>query len=170
MCLLAYPCQVCCHRLLTLCISSLFLLTRPINRENLRSAGISRFVARPLQYSGSHHSRRGHPLALCLDWAWYSGTSIAVDSPRAPCSSLAWLLACRCMARCCLGPRGGRVPSSLMDIPLLPAPNLKGSAYPEMRVSRGYVSDSGLHPSPRRTRYFSFLSLRIQSFHYRAVD
>ena len=34
---------------------------RASNRENLRSAGISRFIARPLRYTGSHHLRRGHP-------------------------------------------------------------------------------------------------------------
>ena len=28
---------------------------------------------------------------------------------------------------------------------------------PKLRSSRGYVSDSGLHPSPRRSRYSSFL-------------
>jgi hypothetical protein len=31
------------------------------HRGNLRSAGISRFIARPLRHSGSHHLRRGHP-------------------------------------------------------------------------------------------------------------
>ena len=30
-------------------------------RGVLRSAGISRFFARPLQLSGPHHLRRGHP-------------------------------------------------------------------------------------------------------------
>ena len=28
--------------------------------------------------------------------------------------------------------------------------------FPKIQISRSYVSDSGLHPSPRCTRYFSF--------------
>jgi len=42
-------------------MAPLFLLSRLTNRGNLRSAGISRFIAKPLQLTGSHHSRRGHP-------------------------------------------------------------------------------------------------------------
>ena len=64
--LFTYPCQVCCHRLLTLCIATLFLPSRTTNRGNLRSAGVSRLIARPLRYTGSHHSRRGHPPSLLL--------------------------------------------------------------------------------------------------------
>ena len=33
-----------------------------------------------------------------------------------------------------------------------------------MRVSRGYMSDSGLHPSPRHTRYSSFRPLGFSHF------
>ncbi len=33
--------------------------------------------------------------------------------PKSPCSSLAWLLACRCASRCCLRLRGGSRYSSL---------------------------------------------------------
>ncbi len=43
---------------------------------------------------------------LFLHWCSYSGTCLA-RFPKSPCSSLAWLLACRCAARCCLRPRGG---------------------------------------------------------------
>jgi len=48
--------------------------------------------------------------------------------PRAPCSSLAWLLACRCVARCRLRPRG--VGSVLVSVALTawPAPRKRGSA------------------------------------------
>jgi hypothetical protein len=38
----------------------MFLLSRPTDRGDLRSAGISRLFARPLRFTGPHHSRRGH--------------------------------------------------------------------------------------------------------------
>ena len=47
---------------------SLFPLSRPINRGNLRSAVVSRFIARPLRYTGSHHWRRGlSPFSFHID-------------------------------------------------------------------------------------------------------
>ena len=38
-----------CSSMLTLCIVSMFLLSRAIDRGDLRSAGISRFIAKPLR-------------------------------------------------------------------------------------------------------------------------
>ena len=59
--LFSYPCQVSCHRFSVPCITSMFPLPRPTSRGDLRSAGVSRFIARPLRHTGPHHSRRGHP-------------------------------------------------------------------------------------------------------------
>ena len=131
----------------------MFLLPQSTNRGDLRSAGISRFIARPLRLHRSPSLATRPSLTLFLHWIRYSGTSIAGDSPRAPCSSLAWLLACLCTTRCCLRPRG--VGFALVSIALTawPALGMRGSALPKLGISRGYVSDSGLHPSPRRTRY-----------------
>ena len=81
--LFTYPCQVCSHYFSTPCIVIMLLLSQSINRGDLRSAWIRRFTARPLQHTGSHHSRRGHPKPLFLHWVRYSGTAIAGDSPRA---------------------------------------------------------------------------------------
>ena len=58
--LFPYPCQIRSHCFSTPCIVPVFLLSRSMHRGDLRSAGISRFIARPLQLSGPHHSRRGH--------------------------------------------------------------------------------------------------------------
>jgi hypothetical protein len=57
----SYPCQVSGHRIVALCIALMFLLPQSTNRGDLRSAGVSRFLARPLRYTGPHHSRRGRP-------------------------------------------------------------------------------------------------------------
>jgi hypothetical protein len=35
--------------------------SRSTNRGDLHSSGVSRFIARPLRFSGPHHSRCGHP-------------------------------------------------------------------------------------------------------------
>ena len=80
--LFTYPCQVSCHRGFTPCIASMFLLARSAIRGDLRSAEVSRFIARPLRRTGPHHLRRGHPGTLFSHWARYSGVS-AVDCPRA---------------------------------------------------------------------------------------
>ena len=103
--LVAYPCQVRGHRSLAPCIASVFLLARSTSRGDLRSAGVSRVIARPLQHTGPHHSQRGHPLALFPHWAGYSGT-YEDTRPKSRVPSLPWLLACLRAARCCLGPRG----------------------------------------------------------------
>ena len=71
--LVAYPCRVCGHRVFAPCIASMFLPSRSTHRGDLRSAGVSRVIARPLRHTGPHHLRRGHPHALFLHWAGYSG-------------------------------------------------------------------------------------------------
>jgi len=51
------------------------------------------------------------------------------------------------------------VPASRSSLPRSPhglRPNGEDRHNPKLNGSRGYVSDSGLHPSPRRTRLSSF--------------
>jgi hypothetical protein len=154
--LLAYPCQIRCHCVLVPCITSVYLLSRSTHRGNLRSAGISRFFARPLRLSGSHHSRRGHPTP-----SFYIGRGTRVLplrmipqellDRRSPgyLPAVAWLDAV-------LDPGVSALHSSLARSP----PGLllfEGDRHsPKIQFSRGYVSDSGLHPSPRHTRLSSF--------------
>ena len=92
-------------------------------------------------------------LALFLHWTRYSGTSITVDSPRAPCSSLAWLFACRCMARCCLRPRGAGFALVFCVLATWPAPSERGSARSQ------YSSFSGLRVRFRTPSFTSPFSL-----------
>jgi hypothetical protein len=61
-CPFTYPRKFRSHYNSTPCIVPMFPFLRTTNRGDLRSAGISRFIARPLRLSGPHHSRRGHPL------------------------------------------------------------------------------------------------------------
>ena len=124
-----------------------------MHRGDLRSAVITRFIARPLRLSGPHHLRRGHPAA-----SFYIGRGTRVlagvaDSPRAPCSSLAWLLACRWAARCCLRPRGVGFALVFNALAAWPAPTLRGSAR-----SQNYLF-SGLCVRFRATPFTSLLSL-----------
>jgi len=122
----AYPCQSRCHYYHPLHGGSVSL-SRSTNREDLRSAGISRFSAKPLRPTGPHHSRRGHFMP-----SFYIGHDTRVlplrISPRAPCSSLAWLTANRCVARCCLRPRGVDGTLVINASVTWPAPDQRGSA------------------------------------------
>ena len=81
--LFAYPCQVSCHVLFVPCITFMFLLPRSIYRGGLRSARVSRFIARPLRHTAPHHLQRGHCPPSLSHWTTYSGTDLAVASPRA---------------------------------------------------------------------------------------
>jgi len=60
---LCYPCPVCAHRFSTLCIVSVFPHPWAINRGDLRSAGISRFFAKPLRFH-----RSPSPVSASSDW------------------------------------------------------------------------------------------------------
>ena len=152
-----YPCQVNSHHFFVPCITLMFLLLRPTSRGDLRSAGITRLIARPSRCTGPHHSRRGPSLPSFYIGQGTRGLPLAVYSPRA-LSSLAWLLLCRCTARCCLRPRGAAASHlSLSRSPHGLLPRGGDRPGPKLNGSRGYVSDSELHPSPRRTRYSSFL-------------
>ncbi len=159
-CLLPYPCQIRSHRFFTPCIVPVFPLSRSTHRGDLRSAGISRFFATPLRLTGPHHSRRG--LLLPSFHIGQDTRVLADDSPRAPGSSLAWLLVCRCTARCCLRPRG--VGSALVRIALTtwPAPYWKGSAHSQNHLFSGLCV---------RFRATPFTSLsRLSSFPARAFS
>ena len=61
----------------------MFLLPRSIYRGGLRSARVSRFIARPLRHTAPHHLQRGHCPPSLSHWTTYSGTDLAVASPRA---------------------------------------------------------------------------------------
>src|SRR5215510_982437 len=70
-CLLAYPCQVWAHRWFTPCIVSVFPLSRVLQRGTFRSAGMSRFIARP----GPVPLQRPHLHRFCDVAGSYSGTA-----------------------------------------------------------------------------------------------
>ncbi len=105
--------------------------------------------------------RCGAPVPITRDAAVPSpsfdigrGTRVVVRSiAQEPGTSLAWLLACLCAARCCLGPRG--VGFALVSIALTawPAPAWKGSARSQIQRF------SGLCVRFRATPFTSLLSL-----------
>ena len=125
-----------------------------MHRGDLRSAGISRLIDRPLQLSGPHHSRRGHPL---LSFYIGQGTRVlplqSIPQEHLDRRSPGYLPAVvQLDAVLDLGVSASHSSLSLSPHSLRPigedrhGPNILGS--------RGYVSDSGLHPSPRCTRLF----------------
>jgi hypothetical protein len=64
--------------------------------------------------------------------------------------------ACRCAARCRLRPQGVGFALVSNVLTAWPRPAGEDRHNPKIVGSRGYVSDSGLHPSPRRTRASPF--------------
>jgi hypothetical protein len=131
------------------------------HRGNLRSAGISRFVARPLRLSGSHHLRRGHPTT-----SFYIGCGTRVLplrmipqghlDRRSPgyLPVVVWLDAV-------LDPGVSTLHSSLTCPPHGLRPVRWDRHCPKIISSRSYVSDSGLHPSPRHTRLSALLLTQL---------
>ena len=107
---------------------SVFLLSQSIYRGDLRSAGVTRFIARPLRHTGPHHSRRGHPwISFHID----PGTRVLplrIFPQELFDSSLAWLFTCRCATRCCLRPRGVSFVLVYNVLTTWPAPDKRGSA------------------------------------------
>ena len=133
---------------------AVFLLSRSTNRGDLRSARISRFIARPLQLSGPHHSRRGHPLP-----SFYIGQGTRVLPLRLIPQELLdrrspGYLPAVARLDAVLDPGVSASRSSLSRSPHGLRPNGEDRHIPKLHGSRGYVSDSELHPSPRRTRLF----------------
>jgi hypothetical protein len=91
----------------------MFLLSRAINRGNLRSAGISRFTAKPLRLHWSPSLASASFGRLLLRWStilgYYRFDPQCFTKNLWVLPMLAWLLRCRCPTRCCLRPRGGRI-------------------------------------------------------------
>jgi hypothetical protein len=152
--LLPYPCRIRCHYLFTPCIVLVLLLLRPMNRGDLRSARVRRLIARPLQLSGPHHSRRGH-----LTHSFY----IARDTRVLPLRLIPQELLDRRspgyspvvgQLDAVLDPGVSASHSSLTRSPHGLRPIGEDRHAPKILGSRGYVSDSGRHPSPRCSRLF----------------
>lgn len=152
--LFPYPCQVCSHCSFTPCIVFVFLLSRSMHRGDLRSAGISRFIAKLLQLSGPHHSRRGHPLS-----SFYIGQGTRVLPLRLIPQELLdrrspGYLPAVVQLDAVLDPGVSASHSSFTHSPHGLRPTGEDRHAPKIYGSRGCVSDSGLHPSPRCTRLF----------------
>ena len=149
---------------------SVFLPQWATCRGNLRSAGISRFFARPLRLSSSHHLRRGLPTASFYIGCGTRVLPLRLTSPRAPCSSLAWLTANRCVARCCLRPRGVGV-ALVSNVPAAwPAPVEKGSARSQNLLVLGATCQIQGYTLHLASLAYQSCRLRDASLHYRAVD
>ncbi len=134
------------------------------HRGNLRSAGISRFIARPLRLSGSHHLRRGHPTT-----SFYIGCGTRVLPLRLIPQELLdrrspGYLPVVVQLDAVLDPGGPASRSSLPRSPHGLRPNGEDRHIPKIIGSRGYVSDSGLHPSPRSTRSSPLQARAFQAY------
>ena len=122
-----------------------------LNRGDLRSARVRRLIARPLQLSGPHHSRRGHPLP-----SFYIGQGTRVLPLRLIPQELLdrrspGYLPVVVQLDAVLDPGVSASHSSLTRSPHGLRPIGEDRHVPKINGSRGYVSDSGLHPSPRHT-------------------
>ena len=119
----------------------MFPLIRTINRRDLRSAGISRFIAKPLRSYRSPSLASASSGRLLLRWSTILGyypfdpgcfTKNLWAFPR-----LAWLLHCRCQARCCLRPRGAENHSSLTRLPFRLRPARQDRRTPKIQLFSG---------------------------------
>ena len=144
-----YPCQIRSHLNFAPCIASVFLLSRSNSRGDLRSAGVSRLFAKPLRLSDPHHSRRGH-----LTPSFHIGRDTRVLPLRLIPQELLdrrspGYLPAVVQLDAVLDPGGSASRSSFARSPHGLRPNGEDRHAPKIIGSRGYVSDSGLHPSPR---------------------
>ena len=134
----------------------MFLLSRLTCRGGLRSAVITRLFAMPLRLTGPHHSRRGLPLP-----SFYFGQSTRVLPLRLIPQELfvrrsPGYLSVVVELDAVFDP-GVSAPHSSYRAHRMACASFEGiGTFPIFICSRGYVSDSGLHPSPRPTRLFSF--------------
>ena len=125
----------------------------PVTPRNAQDVAMPELRYRYVPESGNWHGETCTHWIVALSAATHPPPSFHIargtrgrtrkDSPRAG-ASLAWVLACLRVARCCRGPRGAG--HALVDRARTawPAPAWKGSAPTKMKGSRGYVSDSGL--------------------------
>jgi len=149
----------------------MFLLSRVIDRGDLRSAGISRFTAKPLRLYRSPSLASASFGRLLLRWSTILGyypidPGCFRQEPLGYFPMLAWLLQCRCLARCCLRPRGVGRHSSLSHLPYCLRPLSKDRHGPKIQILEAMVQIQGIHPSPRKIQ----LSSRIEKTDYRTVD
>ena len=133
--------------MLTRCIVSMFLPSRAIDRGDLRSAGISRFIAKPLRSCrspslASASFGRLLPCRSTILGGWSHERGCLAKNLWGAFPMLAWLLQCRCQARCCLRPRGAGRHSSVTRRPCCLRLLSKDRHYPKKLLSRGYGSDS----------------------------
>ncbi len=119
----------------------MFLLPRVINRGNLRSAGISRFIAKPLRscrFPSLASASFGH---LLLRWltilGYYCSDRQCFTQNLWDLPMLAWLLRCRCPTRCCLRPRGAEYRSSVSLYPFRLRSHRQDQHAPKISSSRG---------------------------------
>ena len=110
----------------------MFLLPRAINRWDLHSAGVSRFLPIPLRFYRSPSLASASSGRLLLRWQTILGyypldpgcfTKNLWDSPM-----LAWLLHCLRTTRCCLRPRGVGFVLVCSVLDAWPTTNRRGSA------------------------------------------
>ena len=115
-----------CSSILTLCIVSMFPLSRAIDRGDLRSAGIGRLIAKPLRLYWSPSLASASFGRLLLRWStilgYYRFDSQCFTKNLWVLPMLAWLLRCRCLTRCCLRPREDGQELVLNAPAMLPAP------------------------------------------------
>jgi len=120
----------------------MFPLSRAINRKDLRSAGISRFTAKPLRLHGSPSLASASFGRLLLRWSAILGyypidLGCFHQESLGAFPMLAWLLQRRCQARCCLRPRGVGWHSSLTCLPFRLRLLSRDRHGPKIHNSRG---------------------------------
>ena len=149
----------------------MFLLSRSINRGNLRSAVVTRFIAKPLRSYRSPSLASASSGCLLLRWQTILGyypldpgcfTKNLWESPM-----LAWLLHCLRTTRCCLRPRGVGNTLVISAIPVSPAPQHKGSAHSQNQTFSGLRGRFRAHTL--HLVVLANLLLNIE-FRYRLVD
>ena len=149
----------------------MFLLPRSVNRGDLRSAGISRFIAIPLRFYRSPSLASASSGWRLLRWQTILGyypldpgcfTKNLWDSPM-----LAWLLHCLRTTRCCLRPRGVGNTLVISALSVSPAPQHKGSAHSQTQTFSGLRGRFRAHTLPLVV--LANLLLNIE-FRYRLAD
>jgi len=130
-----------------------------IGRGDLRSAGISCFIAKPLR---SYRSPSLAPESfgrLLLRWRTILGyypidPGCFTKDLGGPV--LAWLLHRRCQARCCLRPRGVSVGTRLNRTFRFACAYYQGiGTFPKFSILGAMGQIQSIHSSPRLTRLFS---------------
>ena len=148
----------------------MFPLSRAIGRGDLRSAGISCFIAKPLRYYRSPSlapESFGH---LLLRWRTILGYYLIDPGcfTKDLGGSGARLVTPSSLSSSMLSATPGSQSALVRNAPsVLPAPIIKGSALPKIQYSRGYGSDS------EHTLFTSPDSLVFQicwQTYYRAAD